>query len=147
MPRKPVGPRGTSRKPDSLGSDRRDVFEPTARIVVAYVCNNQTPATEVPALINSVHAVISNIVNGADEANARATVLAIKRSVSDDYIVCLEDGKKLRTLRRYLQTRYQMTPEQYRAKWGLPYDYPMVAPAYATFAKKMGLGRKQKSKK
>ncbi len=153
MPRKEAGRRTKRSEPRSIEANPVDVrlLEPTVKIVAAYLSNNQTPSADITGLINSLHAAFSNIIDDTGEVKVRATANAIKRSVSDDYIICLEDGKKLRTLKRYLHRRYQMTPEQYRAKWGLPYDYPMVAPTYAQlrskFAKAIGLGRKQKSKK
>lgn len=119
-------------------------------IVVAYVSNNQVPASELPALIASVRAVLASPVDqratGASEPVELTPAVPIKKSITPDYLISLEDGKKFKSLRRYLATSYGMTPEDYRKKWGLPADYPMVAPNYAAarseLAKKMGLGRK-----
>lgn len=118
-----------------------------SEIVAAYVSNNPIPVSEIPAMIKSVHATLGGLA-GATATEAPATLkpaVAVKKSVTPEYIVCLEDGKKLKMLKRYLRSRYDLTPEEYRAKWGLPADYPMVAPNYAAqrseFAKKIGLGR------
>lgn len=116
-------------------------------IVAAYVSNNPVPVSDIPAMIKSVHATLGGLATGVSSeapANLKPAV-AVKKSVTPEYIVCLEDGKKLKMLKRYLRSRYDLTPEEYRAKWGLPADYPMVAPNYAAqrseFAKKIGLGR------
>ena len=121
----------------------------TAHIVSAYVSHNTTPASEIPVLIGQVHAALVRISGSHLEPSAAETAkpaVSVKKSVTPDYIVCLEDGKKLKMLKRHLRTAYGLTPEQYRQKWGLPADYPMVAPNYAeqrsVFAKKIGLGRK-----
>ena len=94
---------------------------------------NSLPSTDLPALINSVHGALTKIASGQVEAApvALTPAVPVKKSVTPDYIVCLEDGKKFKSLKRHLRTQYDMTPEQYRAKWGLPADYPMVAPNYA----------------
>ncbi|MFN9356562.1 MAG: MucR family transcriptional regulator [Alphaproteobacteria bacterium] len=118
----------------------------TANLVSAYVSRNQVPVTELPALIAMFHNSLRQAAGGSIEAEAeRKPAVPVKKSVAEDYIVCLEDGKKLRMLKRYLRTHYNMSPEEYRKKWDLPHDYPMVAPAYArlrsAFAKKIGLGR------
>ena len=119
----------------------------TAEIVAAYVSNNSVQAADLPALIRSVHASLAKVSAGAVEAPAEAPkepAVPIKKSISSDYIICLEDGKKFKSLRRHLKTAYDLTPEAYRSKWGLPHDYPMVAPAYAAqrsaLAKQNGLG-------
>jgi predicted transcriptional regulator len=124
-----------------------DLLKLTAEVVAAYVSNNPIPVAEVPSMIKSVHGTLGGLV-GASQGElptAQKPAVPIKRSVTPDYIVCLEDGKKLKMLKRYLRSNYNMTPEEYRAKWGLPADYPMVAPNYAAqrseFAKKIGLGR------
>ncbi len=121
----------------------------TASIVSAYLSNNPTPAAEIPGLISQVHAALVKVSLGRTEAPlepARPAV-SIKKSISADYIVCLEDGKRFKSLKRHLRTQYNMTPEQYRDKWGLPPDYPMVAPNYAVarsqLAKEMGLGQQR----
>ncbi|MCP1198151.1 MucR family transcriptional regulator [Notoacmeibacter sp. MSK16QG-6] len=124
----------------------------TAEVVTAYVGNNPVPATDLPSLISEIHNAFSRI-RGTGQAVAETEkpkpAVNPKRSVSDDYIVCLEDGKKFKSLKRHLSAHYNMTPEQYREKWGLPADYPMVAPNYSAarskLAKKTGLGRKAKS--
>ncbi|MEJ0053226.1 MAG: MucR family transcriptional regulator [bacterium] len=123
-----------------------ELLELTARIVAAYVSNNPLPVTEVPGMIKSVHATLGGL-DTADNAvkTDQKPAVAVKSSVTPGYIVCLEDGKKLKMLKRYLKANYNLTPEEYRAKWGLPANYPMVSPDYAAqrsaFAKKIGLGR------
>lgn len=119
-----------------------------ADIVAAYVGNNPVPVTNLPSLINEVYKALSGAVDGnaerAEDADLRPAV-PVKRSIHPDYLICLEDGKKFKSLKRHLRTHYDLTPEQYREKWGLPSDYPMVAPNYAearsNLAKQMGLGR------
>ena len=116
-------------------------------IVAAYVSNNPIPIAEIPGMIKSVHATLGGLASGTsgDAPTALKPAIAVKKSITPEYIICLEDGKKLKMLKRYLRSRYDLTPEEYRAKWGLPADYPMVAPNYAAqrseFAKKIGLGR------
>lgn len=120
----------------------------TADIVSAHVANNTIEPNKLPDLITSVHSALTGL--GADKAPAPEAApepaVSIRASVKPDYIVCLEDGKKLKMLKRYLRTNFDMSPEQYRARWNLPADYPMVAPNYAekrrTLAKQIGLGRK-----
>ena len=120
----------------------------TADVLAAYVSKNPMPMGDLPELIGSIHRSLTGLTAGGREAKAGTPVPAvpIKKSVTPDYIVCLEDGKKFKSLKRHLRTQYNMTPEQYREKWGLPADYPMVAPNYAKarseLAKEMGLGRK-----
>ena len=129
----------------NLKSD--DILKLATEIVAAYVSNNPIPVSEVPAMIKSVHSTLGGLGGGTqgEAPTAQKPAIPVKRSVTPDYIVCLEDGKKLKMLKRYLRSNYSMTPEEYRAKWGLPADYPMVAPNYAAqrseFAKKIGLGR------
>jgi predicted transcriptional regulator len=124
-----------------------DLLKFASEIVAAYVSNNPIPAGEIPGMIKSIHSTLGGLANGltADAPLAQKPAIAVKRSITPEYIVCLEDGKKLKMLKRYLRSRYSLTPEEYRAKWGLPADYPMVAPNYAAqrseFAKKIGLGR------
>jgi predicted transcriptional regulator len=124
----------------------------TANIVSAYLSNNPTPASEIPALISQVHAALQRVSSGRTEAPQEPAkpAVSIKKSVAPDYLVCLEDGKRFKSLKRHLRTQYNMTPEQYRDKWGLPADYPMVAPNYAVersqLAKKMGLGQQPRRK-
>lgn len=132
----------------------RDVPTPPApellslatHIVSAYVSKNAVPSSALPDLIRLVHrALIELTIDGPDGLTAKTPAVPIKRSVTPDYLVCLEDGKKLKMLKRHLRSVYGMTPEDYRRKWGLPSDYPMVAPNYAAqradFARAIGLGR------
>ncbi|GGC83843.1 MucR family transcriptional regulator [Chelatococcus reniformis] len=126
------------------------LIELTAEIVAAYVANNQTDGAQLTQLIGSIHDTLAKLSTGAVEAPVEPQVPAvpIKKSVTPDFIVCLEDGKKFKSLKRHLRTAYDMTPEQYRAKWNLPADYPMVAPNYAAsrsaLAKSMGLGQQRR---
>jgi len=119
----------------------------TVNLVSSYVSRNQIPMSELPSLIATFHtALLQAAGRGAAPADAeRKPAVPVKKSVGDDFIICLEDGKKLTMLKRYLRSQYNMSPEEYRKKWDLPHDYPMVAPAYArlrsAFAKKIGLGR------
>lgn len=118
----------------------------TADIVAAHVSNNSVAVSDVPTLIGNVHSALSGLSGGsATPAAAPEPAVPVRLSVKKDYIVCLDDGKKLKMLKRHLMTHYGMTPDDYRAKWGLPADYPMVAPAYAEqrreLAKAIGLGR------
>ncbi|HCX15279.1 MAG TPA: MucR family transcriptional regulator [Rhodospirillaceae bacterium] len=122
-----------------------DLLTLTAEIIAAYVANNSVDASDLPKLINSVNRALANI--DKNQSIDRLTpAVPIKKSVTQEYIICLEDGKKLKMLKRYLKTAHGMTPEQYRARWGLPASYPMVAPNYARqrsgLAKKIGLGTK-----
>jgi len=123
------------------------LIELTADVVAAYVSNNPVPAGELPNLISDVHLALSKVGAAPEQTPVDKQKPAVnpKRSVHDDYIICLEDGKKFKSLKRHL-TSHGMTPEEYRKKWNLPADYPMVAPAYAQsrsdLAKQMGLGRK-----
>jgi predicted transcriptional regulator len=135
---------------DGNGAARADYIALTAEIVSAYVSNNTVPAADIPALIAQVHGALSRVSNGAADAasDAPKPAISLKRSVTPEYIVCLEDGKKFKSLKRHLRTQYNMTPEQYREKWSLPADYPMVAPNYAAarseLAKQMGLGQQRR---
>jgi predicted transcriptional regulator len=132
---------------NARGADAQDLLRLSAEIVAAYVGQNTVAQSAIPELIRSVHATLTTL--GSDETPRQAEkpkpAVPISRSVQHDYIVCLEDGKRLKMLKRYLRSHYDMSPEDYRRKWGLPPDYPMVAPAYAArrsdFAKKIGLGR------
>ncbi len=122
-----------------------EILSLTAKIVAAHVSKNAVPVDELPTLIRSVHASLSGLDRGSDAAAERPQpAVPIKKSVTADYLVCLEDGKKLKMLKRHLKTAYNMTPEQYRERWGLSPDYPMVAPNYARqrsrLAKEIGLG-------
>jgi predicted transcriptional regulator len=128
-------------------------IELTADIVSAYVSNNSVPAAEIPALINQIHTALQRVSTGQSDAPAEPLkpAIAVKKSITPEFIVCLEDGKKFKSLKRHLRTQYNMTPEQYREKWGLPPDYPMVAPNYAQarsqLAKQMGLGQQRRRRK
>jgi predicted transcriptional regulator len=128
-----------------------EILKLASEIVAAYVSNNPIPVSEVPAMIKSIHGTLGSLAGSipSEIATAQKPAVPVKRSVTPDYIVCLEDGKKLKMLKRYLRSNYNMTPEEYRAKWGLPADYPMVAPNYAAqrseFAKRIGLGRSASS--
>ena len=125
-------------------------LELAADIVSAYVSNNSVPSGDLPSLISDVHGALLRVAGGQVEAPAEAPkpAVAVKKSVTPDYIVCLEDGKKFKSLKRHLRTTYSLTPEQYREKWSLPADYPMVAPNYAKarseLAKEMGLGQQRR---
>ena len=134
-------------------SDSSDPIGLAAEIVSAFVANNSLPLAELPGLIQSVHAALTKIASGAAtpgtaEPTAPAAAVTVRRSITPDYLICLDDGRKFKSLRRHL-AGLGMTPEQYRAKWNLPGDYPMVAPNYAAqrseLAKKIGLGQFRKS--
>ncbi len=122
----------------------------TANIVSAYVSNNTVAAADIPALINQVHAALVRVASGSEAASSEPLrpAVPVKRSITPEYLVCLEDGKKFKSLKRHLRSQYGMTPEQYREKWGLAPDYPMVAPNYAAtrsqLAKQMGLGQQRR---
>jgi predicted transcriptional regulator len=127
--------------------NKTDTLDMTADIVSAFVGNNSVPASELPSLIQSVYQALNSISNG-EETKVEAPkepAVSVKKSISNDFIVCLEDGRKFKSLKRHLRTKYGMSPEDYRAKWNLPKDYPMVAPNYAKarsdLAKQMGLGQ------
>src|SRR5689334_7649885 len=122
----------------------------TAEIVSAYVSNNSVAANDIPNLISQVHQALVRVSGGQSEAQPEPLkpAVPVKKSIMPDYIICLEDGKKFKSLKRHLRTQYSMTPEQYREKWALPPDYPMVAPNYAAarseLAKQMGLGQQRR---
>ena len=123
----------------------------TADIVAAHVSNNSVAVSDLPVLIANVHGALAGLGGTAPVPEVKQEpAVSIRSSIKPDFIVCLEDGKKLKMLKRHLMTHYQMTPEQYRAKWNLPADYPMVAPNYAeqrrTLAKKIGLGTKRRKR-
>lgn len=123
----------------------------TSDIVAAFVSNNPVPANALPDLIRSVHQTLLELADAGPQEEPRPDpAVAIGKSITPEYLICLEDGRKLKMLKRYLRSRYDMTPEEYRARWNLPSDYPMVAPNYAKrrseFAKEIGLGRKAGSK-
>lgn len=137
-----------------LASRAEMLMELTAEVVAAYVSNNSVPAGDLPALISDIHAALGRmnapVAEVAPVAEKQKPAVNPKRSVHDDYIICLEDGKKFKSLKRHLMTHYGLTPDQYREKWDLDAAYPMVAPNYAqarsALARKIGLGRKRKSK-
>jgi predicted transcriptional regulator len=130
---------------------KNDLVEMAAEIVSAYVSANQVPPHELPALIRTVYSSLQQIAGAAPAPSSGALepAVPVKKSITPDFIVCLEDGKKFKSLKRHLRTRYGMTPDEYRAKWGLPHDYPMVAPNYAkersNLAKRMGLGHARRA--
>lgn len=132
--------------------NRADIVEMTAEIVSAYVSGNATSASDVPALIERVYGALTGLSGAlAPAAPVELTpAVPIKKSITNEYIICLEDGKRFKSLKRHLRTRYDLSPEDYRAKWGLPADYPMVAPSYAVarsnLAKQMGLGQSRRRK-
>jgi predicted transcriptional regulator len=129
---------------------KSDLLELTADIVAAYVGNNEVAQADLPKLIENVYQSLAAAPHGvaeskpADESELKPAV-PVRKSITPDYIICLEDGKKFKSLKRHLRTHYDLSPEQYREKWGLPVDYPMVAPNYAearsSLAKKIGLGQ------
>lgn len=131
--------------------DRSELLALTSEIVSAHVANNAVSQDGLPELISNVFGALEGLIEPpAPEPEPLVPAVSIKKSVQDEYIVCLEDGKKLKMLKRHLSTSYGLTPQEYRAKWGLASDYPMVAPAYArtrqALAKKIGLGRKPAAK-
>jgi MucR family transcriptional regulator, transcriptional regulator of exopolysaccharide biosynthesis len=128
-------------------------IELTASIVSAYVSNNSVPTQDLSALIDQVHSALTRVSSGQGESTSEPLkpAVSLKKSITPEYIVCLEDGKKFKSLKRHLRTQYNMTPEQYREKWNLAPDYPMVAPNYAAarsqLAKQMGLGQQRRRRK
>ena len=129
-----------------------EILKMTVEIVAAYVSNNDVNSALVPDVINSIYSSLNSLNSQSSKKTSETLkpAISIRRSITPDYIVCLEDGKKLKMLKRHLRASYGMSPDDYRAKWGLPPDYPMVAPNYAeqrsSFAKKIGLGRKKGEK-
>ncbi len=136
---------------DNMEQD--NLIELTADVVSAYVSNNAIQSTDLPALISEVHTALYKTVGGPaePEPEPQKPAVSIRKSLTPDYIICLDDGKKFKSLKRHIRTHYDLTPEGYRAMCGLPHDYPMVAPNYAKarsmLAKKMGLGRKPGKRK
>ena len=128
-------------------------IELTATIVSAYVSNNSVAASDLPGLIDQVHAALTRVKGGQNDVASEPLrpAISLKKSITPDHIVCLEDGKKFKSLKRHLRTQYNMTPEQYREKWSLAPDYPMVAPNYAAarseLAKQMGLGQQRRRRR
>ena len=135
---------------ETVAKNGEMLIELTADVVSAYVSNNPVPVGELPNLIADVYAALGRVEGAVEQAPTDKQKPAVnpKKSIHDDYLICLEDGKKFKSLKRHLMTHYGMTPDQYREKWGLDPNYPMVAPNYARarsdLAKKMGLGRKAK---
>lgn len=128
--------------------DTRDTVGLTAEIVAAYVSKNPVQSSELPDVIKSVHQALSGLGGVVEFEDEQKPAVSVRKSITDDFLVCLEDGKKFKSLKRHLRSKYNMSPEEYREKWNLPYDYPMVAPAYARersrLAKEMGLGQGKK---
>jgi len=136
------------RKGEAMSEEENgnDLLGLTEKIVSAHVANNRMSGANLPDLIRAVYAALDNVRTGAATPSLPKPVVPIKRSVTPNYIVCLEDGRKMKMLKRHLRTTFNMTPKEYRARWGLPPDYPMTAPNYAKarseMAKKIGLGKK-----
>jgi predicted transcriptional regulator len=133
---------------EALNMDEKTgLLEMTADIVSAYVGNNSVSANDLPSLISNIHAALSQVSTGVVEVEPeiKEPAVPVRKSISPDFLICLEDGRKFKSLKRHLRTKYDMSPEDYRAKWNLPKDYPMVAPNYAKarseLAKQMGLGQ------
>jgi predicted transcriptional regulator len=131
-------------------ADDNNYIDLAADIVSAYVSNNSVPTADLPGLIADIHSALTRLGGApvAEPSEPQKPAVSVKKSISPDYIICLEDGKKFKSLKRHLRTQYNMSPEQYREKWGLPSDYPMVAPNYAAarsrLAKEMGLGQQRR---
>jgi predicted transcriptional regulator len=135
-------------------ADERTTIELAAEIAAAFVSNNSVRPADLPALIGDIHGALQRFSSGEAapaEPEKLTPAVPIKKSIAPDYIICLEDGRKFKSLKRHLKTAYNLSPDEYRAKWGLPNDYPMVAPAYAkarsALAVKMGLGQKRRTRK
>ena len=128
--------------------DKRVMIDLTAEIVSAYVGNNPVQSSELPNVIRSVHDSLTTLAEPQVEEEEQKPAVSVRKSITDDYLICLEDGKKFKSLKRHLRSKYNMSPEEYREKWNLSHDYPMVAPAYARersrLAKEMGLGQSKK---
>jgi|SRR5580704_15335676 predicted transcriptional regulator len=138
---------------EHTGTEMNDLVGMTADVVAAYVAQNPLPSAELPGLIQQIHATLQQVASGTHHTSEQPLTPAVpvKKSVTKDYIICLEDGKRFKSLKRHLRSSFDLSPEEYRKKWGLPYDYPMVAPNYAqtrsALAKSMGLGNlRQKAK-
>jgi predicted transcriptional regulator len=120
-----------TQRPGRTDSDACDLRELTARVVASFVSHQSLPASEVPELIKLTYRAFANLgQTDADRSITRTPAVPIEQSVAEDFIVCLEDGRRLKTLKRYLRQQYGLSPQQYRSRWGLPSDYPMVAPSY-----------------
>jgi predicted transcriptional regulator len=132
-------------------SNNGDLLGLTTEIVAAHVANNSVAVADLPNLIQEVYRTLASVGSSPAVPERPQPAVNVKRSVTPDYIICLEDGKKLKMLKRHLKTAYNMSPEEYRDRWGLPADYPMVAPNYAqhrsSLAKKIGLGTKPRKRK
>jgi predicted transcriptional regulator len=146
-------PKEDSDVAEQTSTEPSDLISMTADVVAAYVAQNALPSSELPALIQQIHSTLQQVANGTQQPAEQplTPAVAIKKSVTRDYIICLEDGKRFKSLKRHLRSSFNLSPEEYRKKWGLPYDYPMVAPNYAQtrsdLAKSMGLGNlRQKAK-
>ena len=130
--------------------EQENLIELTAEIVSAYVSNNSVASGDIPMLISNVHSALTRTAGGGSEPAREALkpAISVRKSITPDYLICLEDGKRFKSLKRHLRTTYNLTPEQYRTKWNLPHDYPMVAPNYAMarseLAKTMGLGQQRR---
>lgn len=126
-----------------------EIVELTTKIVSAYVSNNKISGDDLPPLIHSVHTSLCSLNHREQDVEALKPAIPISKSITNEYLICLEDGEKFKSLRRHLRTKYDLSPEEYRKKWSLPFDYPMVAPSYARqrsiLAKKMGLGQNKKA--
>ena len=138
---------------EQAGTETNELIAMTADVVAAYVAQNTLPSSELPGLIQQIHSTLQQVASGAQQPAEQPLTPAVpvKKSVTRDYIICLEDGKRFKSLKRHLRSSFDLSPEEYRKKWGLPYDYPMVAPNYAQtrsdLAKSMGLGNlRQKAK-
>jgi predicted transcriptional regulator len=146
MARKPKA-EPQSQTTDATSGSGDHLIDLAVGLVSSYVSRNQVPMADLPAIIGMFHGALAQAASGGGASidADRKPAVPVKKSIGDDYIICLEDGKKLTMLKRYLRSQYDMSPEEYRKKWDLPHDYPMVAPAYArlrsAFAKKIGLGR------
>lgn len=125
-----------------------DIMECASDIVSAYVSNNPIQSAELPDLIREIHSTLKALGNSTNGSGTLEPAVPVKKSITDEFLICLEDGKKFKSLKRHLRSKYGLSPEEYREKWGLPYDYPMVAPSYArkrsALAKEMGLGKLEK---
>ncbi len=149
-------PRSTGHKGSIVMGDATDTTKfigLTAEIVSAYVSNNPVASADIPALINQIHTALLRVSSGEAQPSSEPLkpAVTVKKSITPDFIVCLQDGKKFKSLKRHLRTQYNMTPEQYREKWSLHADYPMVAPNYAAarsqLAKQMGLGQQRRRRR
>ncbi|NQY14661.1 MAG: MucR family transcriptional regulator [Henriciella sp.] len=133
---------------DRVNAAPAAILECASDIVSAYVSNNPIQSAELPELIKQIHSTLTALEKSDIATGALEPAVPVKKSITDDFLICLEDGKKFKSLKRHLRSKYGMSPEQYREKWGLPYDYPMVAPSYArkrsALAKEMGLGKMEK---